>query len=103
MITSLRFATIALTACLLGLPVSGSAEAVIGAKLLSAPPSLVQEQTVRRQSPQPTAFNWMANGSSGRTAGAAKAVQTRYRVITGKGSWICSPAGFGQRSHCHAG
>jgi hypothetical protein len=45
-------------------------------------------------------FDWLAKR---RPAGAQ--VQLASAVLPreiGRGSWICSPAGFGQKSRCHA-
>ncbi|MGV8954389.1 MAG: hypothetical protein ACOH2M_25050 [Cypionkella sp.] len=95
-----HLATLALTACLVLLPLTGSAEAVMGNKLLSGPTSLSQTHTTPRSKLR---FDWMANGSPTRSLEKAQVIRARYRVITGQGSWICSPAGFGQRSHCYAG
>jgi len=103
MIAPHRFAALALTACLIILPVSGSSEAVIGTKLLSPAPYIVAMRPAKGLKPQAVAFNWLANGSPAASAIKSKAAQQRYRVITGQGSWICSPAGFGQRSRCYAG
>lgn len=98
-----RFAALALTACLMILPVSGSSEAVIGTKLLSPAPYIVAMRPAKVLKPQAVAFNWLANGSPAASTLKSKAAQNRYRVISGHGSWICSPAGFGQRSRCYAG
>lgn len=98
-----RFAALALTACLMILPATGSSEAVIGTKLLSPAPHIVALRPAKLLKPQAVAFNWLANGAPAASAIKSKAAQKRYRVITGQGSWICSPAGFGQRSRCYAG
>ncbi|MGB8811763.1 MAG: hypothetical protein WCC57_01110 [Paracoccaceae bacterium] len=98
-----RFAAMALTACLMILPVSGSTEAVIGSELLNPVSHIAAVRPVWGAKPQPVAFNWLANGAAAPTAGKAQTTQKRYRVITGRGSWICSPAGFGQRSRCYSG
>ncbi len=98
-----RIAALALTVCLLALPTSGSAEAVIGTRLLSASSYQAQRHPIRAQFGQRVAFNWLANGAAAPSLEKAKASQKRSRVITGRGSWICSPAGFGKRSQCYAG
>ena len=98
-----RFAALALTACLLALPTMGITEAVLGTKLLSPAPYVIAMRPAKLAKPQPVAFNWLANGASGASAIKSKAAQQRYRVIKAQGSWICSPAGFGQRSRCYAG
>lgn len=41
-------------------------------------------------------FDWLA-GRDGRAQPAPRIVQTRF---LGKGSWICSPAGFGKKATC---
>lgn len=98
-----RFAVLAFTACLLVVPAMGHAEAVMGTRLLSADAYIAAQRHVRPVKPQAVAFNWLANGADAPSAGISKAAQKRYRVISGQGSWICSPAGFGKRSRCYAG
>lgn len=49
------------------------------------------------------AFNWHANAAPRPSVAKAKAALRKYRIIDAKGSWICSPAGFGQRSRCTRG
>ncbi len=46
-------------------------------------------------------FNWFANGQSASAATAAKQDLVQ-QVSLGRGSWICSPAGFGHQSTCIA-
>lgn len=103
MINPRRLAALALTACLIIQPVTGSAEAVMGTGLLSPTSYTAAVRKVKAPKPQTVAFNWLGNGASSASAVKSKAAQKRNRVITGQGTWICSPAGFGQRSHCHAG
>lgn len=98
-----RFAVLALTAFGLILPVTGNTEALIRTKLLSAAPHVAAMRHGKVQKPQAIAFDWLGNGASSASATKSKAAQKRYRVIYGEGSWICSPAGFGQRSRCYAG
>lgn len=98
-----RFAALALTACLMALPSMGSTEAVLGTKLLSPAPYIAAMRPAKLAKPQAVAFNWLANGAPAASVMKSKAAQTRYRVIKGQGTWICSPAGFGQRSRCYAG
>ena len=98
-----HFAALALTICLTVFPAIGQAEAVIGTKLLSAEPYVAAMRQVRAVKPQAVAFDWLANGSVASSARKSKTAQVRNRVITGEGSWICSPAGFGKRSRCYAG
>lgn len=49
-------------------------------------------------------FNWFSNGQSASQARIAKASLTSVHSgrRLGHGSWICSPAGFGHKSHCIA-
>ena len=103
MTISHRFAALVVTACLMVFPVMVQAEAVIGTKLLSAEPYVAAMRQVRAVKPQAVAFDWLANGSVAFSASKSKTAQKRNRVITGEGSWICSPAGFGKRSRCYAG
>ncbi|MDE4097544.1 MULTISPECIES: hypothetical protein [Rhodobacterales] len=52
------------------------------------------------------AFNWMANGKkvSKREARARQAARRASWMSTrGGATWICSPAGFGQKSRCYRG
>ena len=94
----------ALAACTLILPATGSAEPVIGTALLSPLPYFAAAVSpTKALKPQVVAFNWLTNGAEAPSVGKAKAARQRFRVITAKGSWICSPAGFGQRSRCYAG
>lgn len=103
MIAPRRFVTLALTACLMILPVTGRSEAVIGPKLLSPAGYIEAMRPAEVLKPQAVAFNWLANGASAASTDKSKSAQKRYRVISGQGTWICSPAGFGQRSRCYAG
>lgn len=51
-------------------------------------------------------FNWLANGNdvSKREARARQAARRASFLSTrGGAKWICSPAGFGQRSRCYRG
>lgn len=48
-----------------------------------------------------TQFNWYANAAPKPSVTKAKAALKKYRIIEAKGTWICSPAGFGQRSRCY--
>ena len=98
-----RFAALALTVCLLTLPTTVSTGAVMGTRLLSATPYIAAVRPARLPKPQAVAFNWLANGAAVPSLDKARVGQKRSRVITGHGSWICSPAGFGQRSRCYAG
>lgn len=43
-------------------------------------------------------FDWLANGQSAGTRSNLKLVSS---APLGKGSWICSPAGFGQQARCY--
>lgn len=94
---------LAISVCLILLTSKGSAETVMGNQLLSPPPNLSQAENRLRSTSPSLGFEWMANGSPRKASDNIKVVRARYRVITGKGSWICSPAGFGQRSRCYAG
>lgn len=51
-------------------------------------------------------FDWLAKRPAARTpAGAQVQLASAGRALPrqiGRGSWICSPAGFGQKSRCHA-
>ena len=98
-----RIAAMVFTTCLMAIPDKGSTEAVIGTRLLSAEPFIAAVRPVRVVRPQTVAFDWLANGKVADQAGKSTAAQKRNRVITGQGSWICSPAGFGKRSRCYAG
>ena len=59
-------------------------------------------------SPTPTTitvngFDWLANGSDlsrDRALAIARERQVLAATQMGDGSWICSPAGFGRKSHC---
>ena len=48
-------------------------------------------------------FDWRANGSD-RSKESALAIVRERRILAsssmGDGTWICSPAGFGRKSHC---
>lgn len=98
-----RLASMALTACLMILPVAGSSEAVIGTKLLSPTAYVEAMRLAKPLKPRMVAFNWMANGAVPASSDKSRSSQKRYHVISGQGTWICSPAGFGQRSRCYAG
>ena len=53
-----------------------------------------------------TGFNWLANGNDAqkREARARQAaVRASYMSTRGGATWICSPAGFGRKSHCYRG
>jgi hypothetical protein len=103
MIAPHRFAVLAFTIGLIFLPAGANAEAALGTELLSAAPLIATTHPAKVRKPQTVAFNWLANGSTSASKARSKAAQKRNRVITGQGSWICSPAGFGQRSRCYAG
>ncbi|SFR43772.1 hypothetical protein SAMN04488005_1950 [Yoonia tamlensis] len=48
-------------------------------------------------------FNWLANGSNVEREHALAIARERQQLAAaqmGDGSWICSPAGFGQKSYC---
>ena len=57
---------------------------------------------------QPVAgFDWMANGAQ-TVAGADRLEEARVAVrkareLNANATWVCSPAGFGKRSHCERG
>lgn len=58
----------------------------------------------RRITIAPSGFNWLANGKSRSEAKAEMQIKDRQLALVkakGGGSWICSPAGFGQRSKCY--
>jgi hypothetical protein len=53
------------------------------------------------------AFDWMANGAqvtpaADRLAEAKLAIR-KARALSANATWVCSPAGFGKRSHCERG
>ncbi len=49
----------------------------------------------------PAVFDWFANDSAATsTAYQARMLQAAEAMRLGRGSWICSPSGFGQRSSC---
>ncbi|MFC2969125.1 hypothetical protein ACFOES_13550 [Acidimangrovimonas pyrenivorans] len=49
-------------------------------------------------------FSWFSNGKTAAEAKLARAALTTSHSgrSLGHGSWICSPAGFGQKSSCKA-
>lgn len=52
-------------------------------------------------------FNWLVKKHVARSKAVENAVLVASEdatptTIYGRGSYICSPAGFGQKSHCHA-
>lgn len=103
MIMPRRFAAVLVATFLIMVPALGHAEAVIGTKLLSAPSPAFTQRPAKVTKVQTVAFNWFANGATAASANSAKSVRQQSRVIAGKGTWICSPAGFGRRSRCYAG
>lgn len=50
------------------------------------------------------AFDWMGNRKSVRTVAFSRLVNSTKQTPRqiGRGSYICSPAGFGQKSRCYA-
>ena len=52
-------------------------------------------------------FDWMANGADQKSSQTrleqAKAAIIKARALSAGASWVCSPAGFGKRSHCERG
>ena len=42
-------------------------------------------------------FDWLARRD---TSGSGKVTRVKQRVALGRGSWICSPAGFNRKSSC---
>ena len=45
-----------------------------------------------------TRFDWLAK----RDSQPQEVVRVSQKVSLGSGSWVWSPAGFGQKSHCYA-
>ena len=65
-----------------------------------------QSDTKSKLKPVATSFNWMANGNSlDRREARARQNALRASIINSRGraTWICSPAGFGQKSRCRRG
>lgn len=50
-------------------------------------------------------FDWFANGASANRKMLLRRAARRASMQSTKGraTWICSPAGFGQKSRCHRG
>lgn len=80
--------------CALGMGASGAAWAQSGMAEMRALPVMVSSAagigTAR--------FDWLAKRVT-KASSERKATKT---VIAGRGSYICSPAGFGRKSHCSA-
>lgn len=80
--------------CTLGAGTSGAAWAQSGIAEMHALPVLVSSAagigTAR--------FDWLAKRVT-KTA-AEPSGKAKKTVIAGRGSYICSPAGFGRKSHC---
>lgn len=69
-------------------------------------PTLSSADPVAPRTVQATkySFNWLSNGkamTSEELAAIILAQQIKIAGAMGDGSWICSPAGFGQRSRCY--
>ena len=98
-----NFATSVVAAAMMCFPLVASAQSLIATTQTSVSARSAMEQRVSVAVPRVIAFDWLANGDATPSPGKAKLALERYRVITGRGSWICTPAGFGQRSKCYAG
>lgn len=51
-------------------------------------------------------FNWLANGNvHDKSDARARQIAARASYMSARGgaSWICTPAGFGRKSHCRRG
>ncbi|MGP3697276.1 hypothetical protein [Rhodobacter sp. NSM] len=82
----------------------------LGLALLLAAPQLAEasNDTTRNQAPargvvqtrSAGTFDWLAKPVVTRAAFESDAVRVRRQI--GRGSWICSPAGFGRGSRCYA-
>ncbi len=59
------------------------------------------------EKPPKPAFDWMANAtkvvSEKDRLEEARLALRKARVINANATWVCSPAGFGKRSHCTRG
>lgn len=95
-------AALALIGTFSGLPNLGAAQAMIGASLSSIITQTAVSRITPVQQAQTVAFDWLSNGASAPSSAKTKAALRKYHLITGSGSWICSPAGFGKRSVCYA-
>ena len=55
--------------------------------------------------PASSSFSWFANRApvlQGQSPSNARAQRQAVAVTWGKSNWVCSPAGFGQRSTCYS-
>ncbi len=90
---------------------SGKAKTILiaGVIAVAVAPSSIAAETQTGQNAriiQASGFNWLANGNtiSKREARARQAaVRASFMSTRGGASWICSPAGFGQKSRCRRG
>lgn len=69
---------------------------------LPVPATEIAPQSVAQKAMIMT-FDWHANGARDASVAKAKAALTLPSVINGPGKWVCSPAGFGQKSRCYSG
>lgn len=64
-----------------------------------APQITAQQAQQPAHAPRQLRFDWRAN----RPAAPARSLRAgHFGPAKGRGSYICSPAGFGQMSRCHA-
>lgn len=83
---------------------TGKTLSIIGGMVLGL---AVAQPGLASDSKQKPAFDWMANGTDhmsdkDRLEQARLAIR-KARALNGNATWVCSPAGFGQRSQCQRG
>lgn len=88
---------------------TGRAAGVIGVMAVTMAPmaASAEGKGQRKAAPvQMTGFNWLANGNDAQkreSRARQAAVRASYMSTRGGATWICSPAGFGRKSHCYRG
>ncbi len=70
------------------------------ADALAIEPMKVSLRVPKVQVTRTAKFDWLAKRGSSAKVTLASAERTPSQI--GRGSWICSPAGFGKKSRCYA-
>ncbi|MEZ5796797.1 MAG: hypothetical protein R3D63_04465 [Paracoccaceae bacterium] len=69
--------------------------------------ALMPAAAVAQSAPAPSGFSWFANAAPNlpqdEAVKRAKAAIQKARALANGATWVCSPAGFGQKSRCYRG
>ena len=92
-------------ALVLAATITAGSPSIAQAEGLRAEPMKVMPLSPRAAKGRMAGFDWLAKRPSATPASAQVYLASMDGALPrqiGRGSWICSPAGFGKKSRCHA-